>query len=1715
MKIQFTKKKLWLAIAILAVIVVAAAITATVMLLNQNTEETGGIVSDNKIYWNIDRQWFYGKGEGGVSSRIVDQNDGYYHILLAAEGRPIERKAKTQTVVNKIDAVDAMGIQVDEKTRAIIDVTSLSDMGYSYMFKGFYVTEVKGNKITANSSASSLGKTKTIEIKSTTPIYDVSVAAQSDAGMPVRLESLEVKDQITVIMDKEKNIYAVYIIKRSRIAPVYWNIERKYDSKKISTTRTPDQDGVYSLLMAVNGEQVTVKCKDVKLVTQIDAFASKSCGLDFDEEGYVSAVYSAAKTTGGRSVASWYDVINLDDLNFVAEKHLEAADKGKQADLMMDSSCGVFNVSANHENFIGERTTLQVGDRVQGFTDPSGRVVVLFVVRRPVQADFYWNAYRMYDSKKQSTTRTREADGYYHVLMCKDGKTYDIKVADKSVMDKIDSYAAKSMGLRVVNGVAVEYIAASTMYESKASWFDVEKFVDSKTIHVKKNLEAKDKGKEYDFSLADYCKVYNATETYTDHIGEETDLRVGDRIQAWMDYTGKLKYVFVVSRPNNHSVVAHMSHTCEECGSNVQWTPWTSGNTLPTTSGHYYLCGDVCAPQSNVKKDQNVVLCLNGYNIKAAGKRIYATFEEGAKLSIHDCKNKGKLYSTYGGPLGSTQGPIVWARYGTVNLYGGTYVAPTQKISNNGAVICADKGTTLTIKNSTIIGGKTTARGGAVYASGSVNVTIIDSTIKAGVSENGKGDAMAITGQSKLNLSGKVVISGGRTNLYISGSGPVIFKDKLSEGSSIGVSFPVVGGKVSSNYIEGVEKYFTADDQNLAIYQNGTFVYAGYKIAAHNTNHTCEECGNNVEWTPWTYAGSLPKTTGHYYLCGNVTSTSQTNIDNNQNVVLCLNGYTVKGTADRVYSIAENSNLTITDCTAKGKVYNGKTGSLGTTQGTVFWLRSGKLNIFGGTIVGPSASTAGNGTIVCAENGTQLNVKNATLIGGTTVRQGTNVNTGNGGVIAALGNAKVSLNNVNITSGKANGGNGDAIFMNGTSRLSLSGKVAISGGTNQVYLASDAFITFDDTLTEGSSLGISSANNIGKITTNYVDGAENYIFSNNSKYTITRIGSALYINDGSIVVPAHANEHTCKHCNKDVEWEPWDETTKLPTKSGHYYLMYDVTTGSNEIPAGEDVVLCLNGHKVEGTGVRVYNIRGKSLTVIDCAKTGTIKNVKTGNLGTTQGAVFWLRNGTLNLFGGSYDASGVTTQGRGVVICAENNTNVNIEGAEIIGGTTERIEGNLKTGNGGDISTTGNAKLSLKDVNITSGTSNGGFGDAIYMADTSSLTVSGLVNISGGTNQVYLAKDAYITFGDKMSEGSSLGVKTENTSGKISSNYKDGVENYILSNREGAVVEVKDNAVYLLIRHDVNKVCEHCGLVVEWTKWTSTTSLPTTVGHYYLDNDVTCGQNNVNAGVKDIVLCLDGHSVKGTAGRVYSSQGVSLTIMDCAGTGKISNTKTANLGTTQGDVFWIRKGTLNLIGGSYDASGVTTQGRGTVICAESGTKINITGSTLYGGTTTQKDDNPNTGRGGVIAALGTAQITLKDVNIHSGSSHENKSDAIYLTGTSKLKLSGKINITGGTNQVYLEKGTYIEFDDLLTEGSNIVIDTASDDGKISTNYVENAENYLLSDKLGYVVTVHDDALYLEEYAGKLSSVSKNSITLDPKLSVYSPINNLLREAGTK
>lgn len=1693
MKGKISKKKLWILIACVLAVLVAAAVTVTVILLNRNATETDA-PADSKIYWNIDRQLYYGQGEGGASSREISTDDGYYHVVLAAEGRPVERKARSLTTINKIDGYDAMGIVIDEKTRAITDVIPIEDLGAYFLCNRFYVDTVDGYTLKLNSSASFLGEELEIKLKTTTPIYDVSLQAQSDAGMPAKLESIEHKDQISIIQNRDGSIYGVYITKRAKVTPVYWNVERKYDSKFASTTREPDADGVYHLLMAVGGQQVTVKCKDKQVVTQIDARANKSCGLEFDDEGFVINSIAATKCTGGKSVASWYDVMSIDGYSFFAEKHsVTASDNGNTFNLTMDPDCEVYNVSSYHENFVGEATQLQLTDRVQGFTDPTGKVVVLFIVQRWRQGDFYWNAYRAWDSTNSKSSRTREADGYFHVLMCVNGKLEEYRVADQEVMDALDKIASRSMGLDISNGIITAVYAPGEYFTSKGSWYDVEKFTDSKTIHVKKNqTTASDYGKEYDIELADYCKVYNVTESYTNNMGEETTLRVGDRIQGWVDYTGKAAIIYVVSRNMENPMTAHSkNHKCEDCNANVTWTPWTSGSSLPITSGHYYLTGDVVAPQASIAKDQKVVLCLNGHTVKAAGKRIYATFETGSSLAIHDCVGTGTMKSTYAGPLGSTQGAIIWARNGDVSLFGGTYIAPTGKTDNTGPVISTNSNVTIKIKNATVIGGTTSKNGAAIWigAGGKTILDLEDTTIISGKSDTGLGNGVFMSANSKLNVAGKVVISGsGSNDLYLASNALITMNpDKpLAPGSKIVVATATSGGKITSNYIEGCEQYFESADKSLDVnVVPGGFVYLdkNYSVTEHKANHICEECGDeDVEWTPWTSTSALPTASGHYYLCGDV-STGQNNLltSDTVNVVLCLNGYTIKGTGNRIYSsngVTNDSSLTIADCVGSGRMYNGKTsGNLSTTQGGVIWMPKGTLNIFGGTYEATSAKMPGSGSVFCGGSSNAINIKNATIKGGPTAASG--------GAIYVGSSGKLSLENVEVKAGKADG-TADGIFVSASGTVTLAGKVVIGGGKNNLYLSGGAYITFAGALTEGSSISINTSSGSGKISTNYFAGAENYFISEVPGSTVKYMNGALYFDDGKTVIEEHKGNHACEECGEDVEWMAWTDTTTLPTITGHYYLAVDVTTGQNTV-GNENVVLCLNGHEVKGTGNRIYALndgtttnKNIKLTLTDCVGSGRMYNGKTsGSFGTAQGGVIWVRTGVLNIFGGTYEATSATMPGNGSVICSDNSNNkITIKNATIIGGPTER--------NGGAIYAGTSNTVTLENVDIKSGSADA-LADAIYLGNSGKLVLSGKVAITGGTKQVYLSTGAYITFADKLTEGSSLSVNSADGETQISTNYFEGAENFITSEKDGIGIKVMNDALYYSnaeepeIPEDDHKddhVCEECGEAVTWTAWTSTTSLPTTSGHYYLTANVVTGQNTINSEA-NVVLCLNGYEVTnlGSSGnRLYALNGgtanTTLTISDCVGTGKMHNNKTTSVGTsTQGGVVWVRNGNLNIFGGTFVANSQQMPGNGSAICAD-GTANNITikNATVIGG--------PTNNNGGAIYVGTSGSLTLENVDITSGTATK-FGDAIYMGTNSKLVLSGKIAIEGGNTQVYLATGAYITFADKLTEGSNIVVDTVDGDGKLSTNYVEGAEDYIKSGRANTNVKPKDDALYFD------------------------------------
>ena len=75
----------------------------------------------------------------------------------------------------------------------------------------------------------------------------------------------------------------------------------------------------------------------------------------------------------------------------------------------------------------------------------------------------------------------------------------------------------------------------------------------------------------------------------------------------------------------------------------------------------------------------------------------------------------------------------------------------------------------------------------------------------------------------------------------------------------------------------------------------------------------------NVEWSEWNSTDSLPTASGNYYLANDINLATAQSVKNNINI--CLNGKTIKSnTSDYAISVNSNASLTITDCTAGGKL---------------------------------------------------------------------------------------------------------------------------------------------------------------------------------------------------------------------------------------------------------------------------------------------------------------------------------------------------------------------------------------------------------------------------------------------------------------------------------------------------------------------------------------------------------------------------------------------------------------------------------------------------------------------------------------------------------------------------------------------------------------------------------------------------------------------------
>ena len=255
----------------------------------------------------------------------------------------------------------------------------------------------------------------------------------------------------------------------------------------------------------------------------------------------------------------------------------------------------------------------------------------------------------------------------------------------------------------------------------------------------------------------------------------------------------------VPALPVDH--VDHHACSCALTGGNacaghgsdpaLTWQEWTDTTTLPTTTGNYYLTGNITLTNTaamTIAADQVVNLCLNGHSVQFNSANTAAanySVAAGAKLTIMNCQaeldSKGLLVSDGTGRLTGGKGNKGGAIYaaGQVNLIGVEFYNNGVSNSGSGGVMQLAGGTLHAVHTKF---DSNKAKTGAVIATVTTNATVtlddvIVSNNVAGNSSSGNGGLAywkaftTATAYNTMTIKGDSQITGNSSG----GSGGVLY----------------------------------------------------------------------------------------------------------------------------------------------------------------------------------------------------------------------------------------------------------------------------------------------------------------------------------------------------------------------------------------------------------------------------------------------------------------------------------------------------------------------------------------------------------------------------------------------------------------------------------------------------------------------------------------------------------------------------------------------------------------------------------------------------------------------------------------------------------------------------------------------------------------------------------------------------------------------------
>ena len=333
------------------------------------------------------------------------------------------------------------------------------------------------------------------------------------------------------------------------------------------------------------------------------------------------------------------------------------------------------------------------------------------------------------------------------------------------------------------------------------------------------NICPNDLGKVYSIKTEDttLMKCSALSYVYTVLNNEDTEETLKGLLQSlYLYYGGAVNYV-TDELPVHCACGDSTTGTCNVCGETAAtWKPWLELDTLPTTTGKYFLIGGVeLEAQQTAKDSAHIYLDLNGNTVVGAeNRRIYSTRgtdgTKGASLHITDV-SEGTSGTLKGrGVFSGNNDTILWVVGTGSKLY---FYEGNIDASNctgvNGVAVYAQGD--VYMYGGTIKGGTASNQGGNVYIV-DANFTMNGGTIQGGTAGN-QGGNICLANPASFTMSGGTIKNGTSTssdggNIYVS-------KDFIMTGGTI------TGGKAKNSY-------------NANVHANGSvFEMSGGKITGH------------------------------------------------------------------------------------------------------------------------------------------------------------------------------------------------------------------------------------------------------------------------------------------------------------------------------------------------------------------------------------------------------------------------------------------------------------------------------------------------------------------------------------------------------------------------------------------------------------------------------------------------------------------------------------------------------------------------------------------------------------------------------------------------------------------------------------------------------------------------------------------------------------------